>query len=212
MPDPERLTISATEMPALFGASPYLTRWMLYRKFAHGDDTEKAGDSRMDWGKKMQPLIISEVSAERGLEVQPNPDTYVRRGLLGCTRDATIIAPGVGPGALEIKCVFDHKIWMTKWDGGRTVPREYELQLQQQMFIGETNEEGTTDGGFSYKWGLIAVWVCAEMFYFERRPIVDLWDEMHRKAIGFFSDVSKKREPDPFGVNVELPLLRKLFP
>jgi len=212
MPDPQRLTISATESPALFGASPYLTRWMLYRKFAHGDEEEKQPNPRMDWGTKMQPLIISEVSSERCLEVQPNPDTYVRRGLLGCTRDATIISPGVGPGALEIKCVFDYSVWMTKWQGGKVVPREYEIQLQQQMFVGDADPSGVADGGDSYKWGLIAVWVCADMYYFERKPVVDLWDELQRRAIGFFSDVRKKREPDPFGADVEMPLLRRLYP
>src|ERR1700719_3849541 len=103
MPDPELTTISATESPALFGASPYVTRWMLYQKFANGENIEKPADERMNWGKLMQPLIIDEVRKCWGFEVIPNEETYVRRGLLGCTRDATIIAPGIGPGALEIK-------------------------------------------------------------------------------------------------------------
>ena len=209
MPDPLKQTLSATESPALFGASPYLTRWMLYQKFANGENLDKPADERMNWGKKMQPLIISQVSSDRGLEVVPNPDTYVRRGLLGCTRDATIIAPGIGPGALEIKCVFDYRIWMTKWDGGKTVPREVEIQLQQQMFVGYGEHFG---GNEAYAWGLICVWVCADLYYFERKPVPDLWTELERKAIGFFSDVRSKREPDPFGAAVELPLLNKLYP
>jgi len=212
MPDPDRKTLSATESPALFGASQYLTRWMLYRKFAHGDEIEKPADERMDWGKKMQPLIISQVSSDRGLEVVPNPDAYMRRGLLGCTRDATIIAPGIGPGALEIKCVFDYRVWMTKWNGGKTVPREVELQLQQQMYVGEGDDKRGYEFNSSYDWGLIAVWVCADMYYFERKQIPELWTELERKAIGFFSDVRSKREPDPFGAAVELPLLNKLYP
>src|SRR5216684_3127111 len=208
MPDPERLTLSATESPALFGASPYLTRWMLYRKFVHGDNIEKPADERMNWGKLMQPIIIEQVARERGLEVVPNDDTYVRRGLLGCARDATIIAPGIGPGALEIKCVFDYRVWMTKWNGGKTVPREIEIQLQQQMYVGNGEGDSTSKSILvnSYNWGLIAVWVCADLYYFERKPITDLWTELERKAIGFFSDVRRKREPDPFGTAVELPL------
>ena len=215
MPDPQSLTISATESPALFGASPYLTRWMLYQKFANGENLDKPADERMDWGTKMQPLIISQVSSDRGLEVVPNPDAYVRRGLLGCTRDATIIAPGIGPGALEIKCVFDYRVWMTKWNGGKTVPREVELQLQQQMYVGEGELQMTPEyksAQPSYNWGLIAVWVCADMYYFERKPVPELWTDLERKAIAFFSDVRSKREPDPFGHPVELPLLNKLYP
>jgi len=218
MPDPKRKTLSATESPALFGASPYLTRWMLYQKFANGENLDKPADERMDWGKKMQPLIISQVSSDRGLEVVPNPDTYVRRGLLGCTRDATIIAPGIGPGALEIKCVFDYRAWMQKWGGGKTVSREIELQLQQQMYVGagegvfDTGSEMSANFVDPYQWGLIAVWVCADLYYFERKPLPELWTELERRAIGFFSDVRSKREPDPFGVAVELPLLNKLYP
>ena len=212
MPDPDRKTLSATESPALFGASPYLTRWMLYQKFANGENLDKPADERMDWGKKMQPIIISQVSSDRGLEVVPNPDAYVRRGLLGCTRDATIIAPGIGPGALEIKCVFDYRVWMQKWNGGKTVPREIELQLQQQMYVGEGDDKRGYEFNSSYDWGLIAVWVCADMYYFERKPVPELWTDLERKAIGFFSDVRSKREPDPFGAAVELPLLNKLYP
>ena len=215
MPDPNRLTLSATESPALFGASPYTTKWMLYRKFACGDDIEKPADERMNWGKLMQPIIIDQVAKGRGLEVIPNPDLYVRRGLLGCTRDATIIAPGIGPGALEIKCVFDYRVWMTKWNGGKTVPREVEIQLQQQMFVGDGDSNLTPEvieKATPYNWGLIAVWVCADLYYFERQPLPELWTDLERRAIGFFSDVRSKREPDPFGVAVELPLLNKLYP
>jgi hypothetical protein len=209
MPDPQNLTISATESPALFNASPYLTRWMLYQKFANGVDLDKEGTSRMDWGTKMQPIILEQVAAERGLEVVPNHG-YVRRGLLGCTRDATIISPGVGPGALEIKCVFDYKVWASKWAGGQTVPREVEIQLQQQMYCGTGGINGEHIA--PYKWGLICVWVCADLYYFERKPLPELWTELERRAIGFFSDVKSKREPDPFGAAVELPLLAQLFP
>jgi hypothetical protein len=219
VPDPLRMTLSATEAPALFGASPFLTKWMLFQKFANGENLDKPATERMDWGNKMQPIIIDQVSKERGLEVIPNPDAYVRRGLLGCTRDATIIAPGIGPGALEIKCVFDYRVWMQKWNGGKTVPREIELQIQQQMYVGEgesdaDNRARTSDGGKirSYNWGLIAVWVCADVYYFERKPVLELWTELEHKAIGFFSDVRSKREPDPFGAAVELPLLNKLYP
>jgi hypothetical protein len=178
---------------------------MLYRKFACGEDIEKPADERMTWGKLMQPLILDQVAKERGLEVIPNPDTYVRRGLLGCTRDATIVAPGIGPGALEIKCVFDYRVWMQKWNGGKTVPREVEIQLQQQIFVGDGEPR-------LWKWGLIAVWVCADLYYFERAPVLEFWDDLQRRAIGFFSDVRSRREPDPFGVAVELPLLNKLYP
>ena len=204
MPDTEKKTISATQTPALWNASPYLTRWMLYRSFAEGDEIDKSDDARMNWGRKLQPLVLEQVAHDLVLEIRSNEgDTYIRRGLLGCTRDGDIICPDRGPGAVETKCVFDYGVWMRDWDGGKRVPRHYEIQLQQQMKVGT--------GDVPFAWGVIAAWVCGEMHYFEREPIIDLWSEMDREAERFFDDVKNKREPDPFGATVESELLGRVF-
>ena len=50
MPDPDRLTISATEAPALFGVSPYVTPFMLFHRFANGESIDVEENARMDWG------------------------------------------------------------------------------------------------------------------------------------------------------------------
>jgi hypothetical protein len=206
MPDPARQTVSATESPALLGASPYITRWMLWQRFANGIEAPREVNSRMQWGLDMQPLIIKRVASDRKMEAIPNEgDSYFRRGVLGCTRDATIVAPDIGPGALEIKCVFDYETWARRWNNGATVPRDIELQLQQQMYVGDP-------GGESYKWGLIAVWVCADLYYFERKPIGDVWSLLKWEAANFLNSVKRREEPDPAGVSVEAPLLRELFP
>ncbi len=177
---------------------------MLWRRFANGIEPPYEEDARMAWGKKLQPLIIQQVAQKRNLEVFPNQDTYVRRGLLGCTRDAVILSPEHGPGALEIKCVFDYEQWGRKWDTGKTVPRDIEIQLQQQMYVGD-------DSG-SFQWGLIVVWVCADLYYFERKPIGDLWTRLEQEAQHFFDTVKRNEEPNPSGAAVELPLLTRLFP
>jgi hypothetical protein len=204
MPDPERRTISATEISALFGASPYLTQWMLWQRFARGVDLAAPPNSRMLWGRKLQPLIIEQAAADLRLEVVPNADdTYHRRGLLGCTRDATIICPDRGPGALETKCVFDYRDFMADWRGGRAVPRHHELQLQQQMLVGDDEP---------YQWGVIVAWVAGDLHYFERAPIPELWTELETAAAAFFDDVRAGREPDPFGAPIEVPWLAKLLP
>jgi YqaJ-like viral recombinase domain len=207
MPDPEKRTVSATEASALFNANPYITYWMLYQKFKCGLTIERPGDERMSWGKKMQPLIIEQVSQDKKLEIMPNVrDHYFRRSRLGATRDATIIDPQRGAGALEIKCVFDYSVWMTKWQGGSFVPREYEIQLQTQMLVGDGEENPE-----SYSWGIIAVWVCATMFYFERRPIADLWVALNDSSSDFFRRVADGDAPDPFGSSIELPLIQRIY-
>jgi hypothetical protein len=160
----------------------------------------------MNWGRKLQPLILEQVAEEMRLEVRPNDeDAYMRRGLLGCTRDATIICPDRGPGAVETKCVFDYRTWMADWNGGKQPPRHHEIQLQQQMIVGD-------EGGESYRWGLLVAWVAGELHYFERAPIKDLWAPLYAGSRALFLRVKAKREPEPFGAPVELPLLAQLFP
>lgn len=204
MPDPTRQTISATEASALWNVSPYVTRWMLFQKFANGVDIDAEEDVRMSWGKKLQPLILQQAAEDLRLEVIPNDDdAYHRRGLLGCTRDATIICPDRGPGALETKCVFDYRTYMSAWQGGKIAPAPYEIQLQQQMLVGEAEP---------YKWGVIAVWCAGEVHYFNREPIPDLWDKLNEEAAAFFQSVADKQEPDPFGAPIEIEWLTKLLP
>src|SRR5882724_10027041 len=179
MPDPTKATISATEASGLFNVSPYVTRWMLWQSFAKGVDIDATEDSRMSWGKKLQPLIIQQAADDLKFEVVPNADdTYHRRGLLGCTRDATIICPDRGPGALETKCVFDYRTWMADWAGGKSPPRTHEIQVQQQMLVGDPSGDEANNFGM-YKWGVIAAWVAGEVHYFERKPIYDLWDRLN---------------------------------
>jgi predicted phage-related endonuclease len=208
LPDPTRKTISATEMSMLLGVSPYGTRWMLYQRFANGIEAPGPDHNRLDWGTKMEPLLLEQAAADLHLEVKTNrqPDgsqVYLRRGLLGCSRDADIYDPQRGPGALETKCCFDYKILMQEWDGGKTPPRQHEIQLQQQMFVG--------DGEKPFEWGTIALWCGGDMTYFHRKPMPDLWDKFEEEAAQFFEQVSVGDEPQPFGSPVEVPLLKIIF-
>jgi len=128
---------------------------------------------------------------------------YLLRGLLGCSRDADIYDPQRGPGALETKCCFDYRILMQEWDGGKTPPRQHEIQLQQQMYVG--------DGKTPFEWGTIALWCAGDMTYFHRKPMPDLWKKFEAEADQFFADVKAGREPEPFGSPIEVPLLKQIF-
>jgi len=214
MPDHSRKTVSATEIAALFGESPYLTRWMLYQNFVTGEPLPIEENSRMSWGLKMQPLIAEQSAKDHGFVVEQE-GRYLSRGFLGCTRDAIIVDPERGPGALEIKCCFDMRTWMDTWGGGTKIPRHIILQIQQQMCVGDGTAACIMWPGAaltSYSWGLLAVWVCATMHYvkFEAQP--ELWTAMASEASAFLDDVTNRREPDPAGTIIELPLLAQLYP
>lgn len=217
MPDPLRRTISATEAAALFEVSPYCTRWMLYERFAHGLDLDVAPNSRMNWGKLLEPLVLEQAAKDLKFEIRPNKgvdgkQVYVRNGLLGCTRDAEIYCPDRGPGTCETKCVFDYRTWMTEWKGGNHVPRQNEIQVQVQMKVGAGETKPSAGDGVPYRWGVFAVWIAGEVFYFERKPVAKFWKALDEEASRFFDDVKSAREPEPFGIPVEYPLLNEMFP
>lgn len=185
-----------------------MTKWMLFQRFAKGVEAPGPEHNRLSWGTKMEPLLLDQAAADLRLEVTTNrkPDgsqAYIRRGLLGCSRDADIYDPQRGPGALETKCCFDYKILMQEWDGGKTPPRMHEIQLQQQMYVG--------DGAKSFDWGCIALWCGGDMTYFQRKPMPDLWAKFEAEAQQFFEDILAGREPEPFGSPIEVPLLKQLF-
>jgi hypothetical protein len=204
MPDPERKTISSTQAAVLYNASPYQTPWMLYH-YLRGDLVAQPDNDRMYWGRKLQPLVLERAAADLKLEVAPNlEDKYIHDDVLGYTADAKIWHPDKGPGSLEGKCVFDYGTWMRDWDGGKRVPRHYELQMQTQLAVG--------DGPTPFRWGMFAVWCCGEMHYMERElnPIVA--KDLHDQAVSMLARVRSGDEPDPFGSAIELPILDKLLP
>lgn len=217
MPDPLRQTVSATEVSALFDANPYQTRWMLYRRFALGEESFTPEDNRMGWGKKMEPLLIKQAAEDLKFIVEPNvgPDgkqIYVRNGLIGCTRDARIYCPDRGWGVLETKCVFDYRTWMAEWSGGNKVPKHNEIQVQIQMKAGDGESKPGAGDAIPYTWGVFAVWIAGDIQYFERKPIPKLWKAIDTETARFFADVKKKNEPDPFGAMVEFPLMNEVWP
>lgn len=208
MPDSAKQTISATEMSGLLGVSPYVTKWMLYQRFAKGIEAPGPDHNRLDWGSKLEPLILEQAAEDLRLEVQTNRQAdgsqiYVRRGLLGCSRDAEIYDPQRGPGTLEAKACFDYRTLMQEWDGGKTPPRHVEIQTQVQMFVGKD--------GKSFDWGCIALWCGGDMTYFQRKPMPELWKQFEAEAKQFFDDVAAGNEPEPFGSPIEVPLLKQIF-
>lgn len=208
MPDPTKATISATEMSMLLGVSPYGTPWTLYQRFANGIEMPSPDGARLDWGTRLEPLILEQAAEDLHLEVRTNrqPDgsqIYVRRGLLGCSRDAEIYDPQRGPGTCEAKACFDYATWMREWDGGKTPPRHIEVQTQAQLYVGNGTEPFT--------WGTISAWCAADQTYFHRKPMFDLWDVFEQKAAEFFENVKNRCEPEPFGSPIEVPLLKQLY-
>ncbi|KDR25932.1 YqaJ viral recombinase family protein [Caballeronia zhejiangensis] len=135
--------LTSTETAALFGCSPYLTKYELYLKKSGRLVEEFQETERTKWGRRLESAIAHGVAEDRALEVQPFKD-YMRIPELrmGASFDF-IILPGEGTkrGLMEIKNV-DGLAFRRGWiEGGDDhddeAPPHIEFQVQHQMEVAD---------------------------------------------------------------------------
>lgn len=203
MPDPQKLTVSASQAPALFNQSPYQTRRTLFEHFAHGFDIDGDGGGRLDFGKFVEPFVLDQAAERLRLEVTRNHAAeYVRHPSIpiGCTRDASVWCPDRGKGVVEAKAV-DYFRFRETWTES-AAPIHIEIQLQAQML-----SEGAS-------WGVIACMVGNNdgLLLFERRPIERMWEDLERESRRFMEEVANDNPPSAFGHVDEVAALAHLYP
>lgn len=235
MPDKQKKTVSATQTSALFGASPYETRFTLWAEFTGVLTDEVKENERMSWGKRLQRPILEWVAEEYGLELMPNMgDVYFRdKGHpVGCTADGLVFSPDRGLGFVEVKCV-DYFAHRDKWRE-KTAPRHIELQHQAQLSVEvpyPTDDEhivwpdGVTEDernelveflgrfhGQRAKWGMIVCLVGGnDAHVIERLPSKRIIKEIRQEAKAFMLQVKEKDKPAISGDEMEFAALNKLY-
>jgi predicted phage-related endonuclease len=192
MPDITKQTVSASQAAALFGHSPYSTRWLLWQHFKNNVPTDPPEDTRMSWGKLMQAVILRATADQYRLEMQPNlADDYVRLGQLGCTLDGEMLVPDGEPIIVEAKNV-DWLRWRDTWTES-SAPLYVEIQLQEQLLVRQ-RQRGN------------------EMKFYEREANPKIHERLKEEAASFFESLAADNEPDPLGSPLELPALAHLYP
>lgn len=208
MPDPTLQSVSASQMPALLGHSPYGTPRMLYEHFVNAFDLDTRGDERMNWGNRLAPAIMKWAADELRMDVVANDDDkYLRHPdlPLGCTPDGFVLDPQRGLGWIEAKNV-DWLRWKQTWQTNRA-PNYVELQLQHQLLIPHP-EHGQA------KWGAIAVLIGGnDPNLLMREPIPEVGAQIIEAAQAFLGDAVKNQTaPDWTGEPIELPALNAAYP
>lgn len=127
--------ITSTTVSAIFGLSPYLTRFELWHRL-HGEVAVAAVDNeRTRWGNRLQAAIASGVADEQGWQVEPIDD-YMRlpSEQIGASFDFGIRTP---EGLLECKNVdgLEFKRGWHETDFGLEAPPHIEIQVQHQMLV-----------------------------------------------------------------------------
>lgn len=130
--------VTSTESAALFGMSPYITRFELWHRKKHGGAPDFQTNARMDWGNRLEAAIAQGIAAEQGWEIRPMKEYFRLPDLrIGSSFDFVITNhPSGQPAHLEIKNV-DYLAyrdgWLVEDDGLIQAPEQIEMQVQHQM-------------------------------------------------------------------------------
>lgn len=129
--------LTSTEVAALFGISPYLTRFELHHRKRSGEVVEFEPTERMRWGTRLEDAIAAGIAEDRGWKTR-RINRYMRIPDLraGSSFDYEIV--GDETAILEVKNV-DGIIFAQQWeeadDGSIEAPPHIEIQVQHQLLV-----------------------------------------------------------------------------
>lgn len=176
--------ITSTSISALFGLSPYVTRFELYHAHANGIRMPFKGNDRVNKGSRMEAYAAQEVCLKEGWTGEPFKDfAYDADRRIGSSFDWRVNTPD-GPALLEIKGVdfFRHrKIWIDDQP-----PEHIVLQVLWQMELSGIHKAYVAAFTSIYDYQLYPI-------EYDPKTIKILLDETN----WFWDDVDNRREPDP---------------
>lgn len=182
--------ITSTESAALFGLSPYVTRYELWHRKRGNLQTDFATNDRMLWGNRLEAAIAHGIADEQGWQIQPMKDYRRIEGeRTGSSFDFEILNHPDGPAHLEIKNV-DYLAFRDGWlehdDGTVEAPAHIEMQVQHQMLVSgyERSFIGAFIGGNRY-------------VIIERLRDADVIAAIRHRIRQFWRDVDDGIEPPP---------------
>lgn len=180
--------VGASEVAALFGASPYLTHFELFHRKAGNIATPDfmaegmPNNERIEWGLRLEPAVIAAAVDRFGYRVEPAPKHLSNGAGLGGHPDALASCPDRGAGILEVKTVD----WLVRQKWGDEPPLHYLLQAQAYAGLAGRN------------WCDIIVLVggnSLERFVYDFRPAV--YAEIEKRVTTFWQAIRANDPPPP---------------
>lgn len=144
--------VGASEVAALFGLSPYVSRFTLWHQKAGKVARPEFSSERMEWGNLLEGPIATHIAAKQGWEIRKVKTYLTHEDVpgMGASLDFEILNHPDGPGCFEIKNV-DSLVFRNQWlnleDGSLQAPIHIEMQLQHQLSV------------TGYAWGAIGLLV-----------------------------------------------------
>lgn len=178
--------VGASEVAALFGVHPQITRWELWqRKAGYLDEPALDDNQRVFWGQTLEPAIAQGAAARQGWTTRKVHTYWTcdETPGMGASLDYEIIKDDRGAGVLEIKTVDG--LQYRDWDDGEP-PLAYMLQLQQQLAV------------TGRAWGAVAVLVGGndlKVFEYERHEATIR--RLRTEITAFWRSLAEGAEPQP---------------
>lgn len=193
--------VGASEVAALFDASPYTSAFTLWQVKARRIPPPPVAHERAAWGLRLEAAIAEAAAEREGWTIERAGHlVHPREPGMGATLDFIVTTPSpAGPGALEVKNVD----WMQHrrgWTDDEPPPHIL-LQLQAQLAV------------TGFKWGCVAALVGGNelrLYRYEARP--KLIAEIERRVAAFWRSVEQNRPPPVDGSESTGAALRALYP
>lgn len=190
-----RKVITATDMPAILGVSPFSSALAVYEEKALGTSAVEENE-RMRFGRRLQRPVMDEYcertgrpANDHGMDISIHP-TY---NYIGATLDGDQKDPKKGEGVLEIKT--------TDWiDEDEEPPLHWQVQVQHQMMV--TNMH----------WGTIACLVRGNhLVWWDIDADRELHRQLEQQARDFWKRVKEQVPPEPDGSEAAARAIKHIY-
>lgn len=177
--------ITSTEVAALFGCSPYMTKFELWHRKKTRAIVSIEENERMKWGTRLQDSIALGIAEDNRWEVR-RMDEYMSDAAarMGASFDFAIEPDGI----LEIKNV-DSMVFKDGWlvsDDNIEAPPHIEIQLQHQLAVSKRS------------FGVIGALVGGNRVVLIRREAdPDIIASIRKAVAGFWESIDGNIEPKP---------------
>jgi predicted phage-related endonuclease len=196
--------VGASEVAALFDASPYLTRFELWHRkkgniatpeFDAVADDGTPENERIWWGVRLEAAIIAAAKERYGYEDRDQVTRLDNGRGLGGHPDRRVTCPLRGPGILEVKTAD----WLVRKTWGDEPPMHYLIQSQAYQGLDKV------------QWGDVIVLVggnSLERFQYEFRP--KIYAEIEKRVEEFWRAV-RLNEPPPADYSRDLDTIKEIY-
>lgn len=196
--------VGASEVAALFDASPYLTRFELWHRkvgniatpeFDAIADDGTPENERVFWGVRLEKAILDAACERYGYKIEARDERLDNGKGLGGHPDAIAMCPQRGRGIIEIKTAD----FLVRKSWGDEPPMNYLLQSQSYQGLA-----GVT-------WGDVLVLVGGnklERFQYEFRP--KIYSEIEKRVAAFWQSV-RANKPPPADYTRDLDAIKELY-